>query len=257
MSVFDDYAQYYNLLYRDKDYAAEVVYIEQLLHQHSAKPVHSILDLGCGTGNHDFIFAQKGYDVTGVDLSEQMVAIATSRATDIPNVHFLCGNAQEIQIGKEFDAVISLFHVMSYQTSNSALSSCLKNAYTHLKQDGLFLFDFWYGPAVLVDPPTIRIKRLENDKIRVVRLAEPKMLPNENVVEVHYEIWVEEIQTPKVSENHQLKMIHEVHPMRYLFLPELKFMLEQIGFHVLQDLEWMSYKGLSADSWNGLLVAQK
>ena len=72
---FQDYANYYNLLYKDKDYKAEADYIHSLIQQ-SAPQSKSLIDLGCGTGNHAFEFEKLGYEVTGVDLSTQMVAIA-------------------------------------------------------------------------------------------------------------------------------------------------------------------------------------
>ena len=47
----------------------------------------------------------------------------------------------------------------------------------HLKPNGVFIFDFWYGPGVLTDPPVVRLKRLENEEIEVLRIAEPVMHP--------------------------------------------------------------------------------
>ncbi len=252
MKVFNEYAQYYNLLYQDKDYISEVEYIEALLKKYAnLVDVHSILDVGCGTGNHDIILAEKGYDVTGIDRSSMMIEVALNRIQN-EKLHFYCLDATDFQLPQSFDAIVSLFHVMSYLTSNQSLFSCFKRIYQHLKSRGVFVFDFWYGPAVMHDPPAVRIKRLSNDTTNVIRLAEPKWIPNQNIVEVHYEIIIENIET------HQIKTIHEVHPMRYMFLPELKFMLEEIGFKIIQELEWMSLeKGLTENSWNGLIIAQK
>ena len=77
------------------------------------------------------------------------------------------------------------------------------------------MFDFWYGPAVLSDPPVVRVKRLEDAATRVLRIAEPTMHFNENVAEVAYHVLV----TDQASG--QMEEIRERHSMRYLFEPEL------------------------------------
>jgi methylase of polypeptide subunit release factors len=66
MSVFGAYARYYDLLYRDKDYAAEAQYVHRLIQSH-ALGARSILELGCGTGAHAVLLAGEGYRIHGVD----------------------------------------------------------------------------------------------------------------------------------------------------------------------------------------------
>ena len=78
MSVFGSYSHYYNLLYKDKDYVGETEYIHNLILKHK-RGAASILNLGCGTGRHDLLLAQMGYEVTGVDQSEEMLAVANSQ----------------------------------------------------------------------------------------------------------------------------------------------------------------------------------
>jgi SAM-dependent methyltransferase len=83
MNVFGNYAHYYNLLYRDKDYAGEAKFIHQLL-QTYAPSTQSILELGCGTGTHAQLLAKEGYEVHGVDLSTQMLEQASDRFSQLP-----------------------------------------------------------------------------------------------------------------------------------------------------------------------------
>lgn len=252
MGVFADYARYYNLLYKDKDYQAEVNYIESLIKKYSKSNVKTILDIGCGTGNHDLLFAKKGYEICGIDISEEMINIAKSRINNLHNVKFYIGKSESFTLDKKFDVIISLFHVMSYQIKNESLYGSLKNAYERLKVDGLFIFDFWYGPAVLTDRPSIRLKELEDENLKIYRIAIPVMHPNENIVDVNFEVIIED------KMNNKLNKIKETHRVRYLFLPELEFMLKNVGFKILDVLEWMSLdKKPCFTSWNGVLVAQK
>src|SRR5688572_10908295 len=78
MKVFDLYAAYYDLLYRDKDYAAETLYVRRLLEAANISS-GSILELGCGTGGHAVELARDGFSVTGIDFSGPMIEGARRR----------------------------------------------------------------------------------------------------------------------------------------------------------------------------------
>lgn len=238
------YSQYYDLLYSDKDYSAEVDYINSLI-QANNKNVNTLLDMGCGTGKHAELFCNKGYIVHGIDLSEDMLKIAENkRKGKEDKLSFSHSNIQNLSLNKKFGAVVSLFHVISYQNSNSELFKAFEVAKKHLKDGGIFIFDFWYGPAVLTDLPTTRVKRLENDNIKVTRLAEPILNAQQNIVDVNYNIFIENKETKEVVEK------KELHKMRYFFDTELEFICESIGFNILNKYEWLSYKNPDFSSWN-------
>ena len=238
------YSQYYDLFYSDKDYSAEVDYINSLI-QANNKNINTLLDMGCGTGKHAELFCNKGYTVHGIDLSEDMLKIAENRRIGKENkLSFSHSNIQNLSLNKKFDVVVSLFHVMSYQNSNSELFKAFEVAKKHLKDGGIFIFDFWYGPAVLTDLPTNKIKRLENGNIKVTRLAEPILNAQKNIVDVNYDIFIENKETKEVIEK------KELHKMRYFFDTELEFICESIGFNILNKYEWLSYKNPDFSSWN-------
>ena len=158
--VFDAYARYYDLLYREKDYAAEAEYVASHMRRHAPEAAN-ILELGCGTGAHAEHLARLGYTVHGVDQSDPMLARAAVRKSGLPaktaaQLSFGRGDVRTVRTGAHYDVVISLFHVMSYQTSNADLRAAFTTAAAHLRPGGLFLFDFWYGPAVLAQQPEVR-----------------------------------------------------------------------------------------------------
>ncbi|MGN4126595.1 class I SAM-dependent DNA methyltransferase [Lysinibacillus sphaericus] len=254
MPNFQGYAKYYDLINRDKEYEIETDYIETLINKYKINAC-SILELGSGTGTHAISFAKRGYQVHGVDLSLEMVEIANQKMkmdSVISNrLSFTNADIRELNLDDCFDVVLSLFHVMSYQIINSDLEKVFFTANQHLKQDGIFLFDCWYGPGVLSNKPVVRVKRVEDDKIKIYRVAEPIMYPNENLVDVNYEIIVEDRTTNCV------KIINEVHKMRYLFLPELKYIAEKYSFELLDSFEYMSMEQLSFQSWNGCIIFKK
>jgi len=83
VNIFRKYASYYNLLYRDKDYDGEVEFLEKLLQKHRPG-ARSILDLGCGSGTHASLLARRGYEVHGVDISQDMLDLAGHARSQLP-----------------------------------------------------------------------------------------------------------------------------------------------------------------------------
>lgn len=246
MSVFGPYSRYYDLLYRDKDYQGEADFVAGVLARY-VKPGASILELGCGTGRHAALLADKGYTVHGVDRSEDMLQAARQRAAQAPGLSsrlaFSQGDVRDVRTGGKFDAVIALFHVASYQTTNDDLLAMFATAAKHLKPGGVFFFDYWYGPAVLTDRPAVRRKQMESDDVEVDRLATPVMDAVQSVVDVHYQVSIRDKKTGAVDE------LRETHRMRYLFTPEIDLLARMSCLAPQDSFEWMSGRAPGYDTW--------
>jgi SAM-dependent methyltransferase len=245
--VFDNYAKYYNLLYKDKDYKVEADHVQSLIAKFGGKAAKTLLDIGCGTGMHAYHMAQLGYQVTGLDNAQEMINQALAKK--IPDADFEVGNATSFSLGKKFDIVTSLFHVLSYQTTTQNALDMIKNASAHLNENGLFIFDFWYGPAVLTEKPSVKVKRLEDDEIHVTRIAEPVLKVNENVVDVNFELSIYDKQEDRYS------IVKEIHPMRYFFKPEIELLLGHAELTPLYFNEWMTGNTPSAHTWGVCCIA--
>ena len=181
MSVFEDYARYYDLLYRDKNYGGEVDFIDSLIKKH-VPGAESILELGCGTGGHAEYLAKRGYTVHGIDISDDMLRMAARRHVGFSpelqgKTKFEKGDVRTARLGRKFDVVLSLFHVMSYQTTNEDILAAFQTAREHLNKGGIFLFDCWYGPAVLTDRPEVREKEWSDDAIKIDIDTNHKVIP--------------------------------------------------------------------------------
>jgi SAM-dependent methyltransferase len=246
LAVFNAYSRYYDLLYRDKNYAGEAAYIQKLLHRYGI-PKGNLLEFGSGTGKHGRLLAAQGYSVHGIERSAEMVAQAATANG------FTCqqGDIVSTSIGRHFDAVLSLFHVISYQTRNDQLQAVFANAAEHLKLGGLFIFDFWYSPAVYAQKPVVRVKRMSDQQVEITRIAEPVIYPNENRVDVNYTIYSRDLV------NGAVQTMQETHPMRHFSLPEIDILASVNGFETLAAEEFLTGDNPSESTWGTCVILKK
>jgi SAM-dependent methyltransferase len=240
-----DYAASYDLLYADKDYDAECDLIEGIF-RHAGRPVHSVLDLGCGTGAHAARLAARGYEVVGVDLSGSMLRGARARAEASGiEATFVEGDIRSVRLDRQFDAIICMFAVLGYQTSDDDVAAALTTVRTHLAPAGPFVFDVWYGPAVEAIGPSARTKRIDTDDGELERRASASIEPG-HICTVSYRLIARRPGVPDATTD-------EVHRMRYFFKAELHQLLDACDLRLL-DLTPFSDTGssLSEASWNVL-----
>lgn len=243
---FNIYSRYYDLLYKDKNYQAEASYIKSLLGRHGISQ-GDLLEFGSGTGKHGRLLAADGYCVHGIERSADMVAYAELAAG------FTCqqGDIGAVHLGRTYNAVLSLFHVISYQTTNSQLERVFANAAAHLNTGGLFVFDFWYSPAVYAQRPVVRVKRMADMQVEITRIAEPMICTNENRVDVQYSIFARDILTGSIE------TFLEVHPMRHFSLPEIEIWSQIHNFKLIEAEEFMTGNLPSENTWGVCVVLKR
>jgi len=245
-SVFRAYSRYYDLLYKDKDYISEANYIHSLLKRQGLAE-GNLLEFGSGTGKHGCLLASLGYKVHGIERSSEMVAQAQKMSG------FSCqqGDICKLRLGKVFDAVLSLFHVVSYQITNNDIAAVFNNAYEHLKPGGIFIFDFWYSPAVYSQKPLVKVKRMEDSKTKIIRLAEPQIYPNQNRVDVNYSIFANDLVSGV------METIFETHTMRHFSLPEIDFLATTYNFTCISAEEFLTGESASENTWGVCVILRK
>ncbi|RQO71506.1 SAM-dependent methyltransferase [Pedobacter sp. KBW01] len=245
---FKLYSKYYDLLYRDKDYLAETNYLVSLIEQYRPQS-KSIIELGSGTGKHANLLSAKGYQIVGLERSAEMVEIANrSKAA---HVDFKVANIADFEIGQSFDVALSLFHVISYLTNNQSLINTFNNVHRHLNTGGLFIFDVWHSAAVHFQVPEKRTKTLRDENILATRHADPVIYPELNIVEVNYDIVVEDLG------NGQQTSISEQHPMRHFSQPELELLAYATGFEIIHTEEFLSKASPSQNTWGVCYILRK
>lgn len=242
---FNLYSKYYDLLYLNKDYEAEANYISDCIKSFSPN-AKTILEFGSGTGIHGLILQKKGYEIYGLERSKQMVEEAK-------HLEFPCEEADitNFELDRKFDAVISLFHVLSYVNDNASLEKVFRNASKCLNLGGLFIFDIWYSPAVYHQKPETRIKKVENEEICVIRMAESGTQVNKNIVDVNYSILVKNKSSDKWIE------FNEKHPMRHFSIPEIDLLATFTGFEILRTEEFLTGNEPSENTWGVNFILKK
>ena len=250
-----DYADHYDLFYAGKDYESECDILEEVFRRYGKDKIRTILDLGCGTGNHAFPLAKRGYEVTGVDRSGDMLANARSKLAEFesqsqPLPMFLQGDLRSLDLDRNFDAVLMMFAVLGYQLTNEDVLEALKTVRRHLKPGGLFICDVWYGPAVLALRPGDKVKFIPTDDGKVIRLASGKLDIYHQLATVHYQIL-------HLKGRTVLSEATETHHMRYFFPQELALFLDQTSLEMLRVSAFPSLaEDANEQSWNALVVAK-
>jgi SAM-dependent methyltransferase len=237
----------YDLLYRDKDYATEAETVLALLERWGDGQPSSILELGAGTGGHGVHLARAGVDVLGVEASGDMVA----RARSAERLRIIQGDARSVRIDRTFDAVISLFHVASYQTEDADLTAFLETAAVHLDAGGLLLFDAWYSPAVLSQRPEVRVRRVSGDGLSVLRVAEPAEDVDASRVDVQYTFEVTRERDGSVERG------TERHRMRHLTTNEVRVRAALAGLNLVHAEGFPGGGVPSRETWGVCFILRR
>ena len=249
----DSYAGTYDMVYAEKNYAAECHATEALIAKFGSGPFRTLLDLGCGTGRHATILAQHGFDVTGVDRSEPMLIRARERAQQHlldPGPEFLSGDIRNFAASQPFDVALMNFNVIGYMTSNDDALAALASTRRSLREEGLLIADFWYGPAVVADPPGDNTREFEGRHMRIVRSSTGRHLPDSQCCEI-------EVKVARLEEGRLAEEAVETHRVRYFFPLEIELMLKVSGFRLLALTGFPDIgAAASARAWGAALVAK-
>ncbi len=251
---FGEYAAVYDLIYQDKDYAAEAGFISSLLARHAPRrdPVR-IVDLACGTGRHAIELARRGYAMEGSDISSDMIEVATRAAAAhklairFHNHPFQNAGA----IGGPFDAALAMFASMGYLTGADELALAFRNIRQLLAPGGVFVFDVWNGLAVLRDFSSHKVKRMSGNGLEVERTSRTTIDELAQIAEVRFEF--------KVSgPGRAASTFEERHRVRFFFPRELADLLQFSGFELAASCPFMRPDdAMTAKDWNMTFVARK
>lgn len=139
MSGYSAFAKYYDILQRDVPYGEIAARIAQLGHKHSSEN-EVIVELGCGTGRLCRELVKLGYDVIGVDISEEMLDIA-ERENENGEVTYLCQDMTELDLWGAADIIVCVLDGMNHLPSEQAFRKAVERASMFTCDGGLLIFD--------------------------------------------------------------------------------------------------------------------
>ena len=137
---YDAFARDYDLLTSDIDYKGAADFIDALIRQHGKKGI--LLDLGCGTGTMSFLMAEKGYDVIGADISDEMLSVALERKAECGlTVQFIRQDMTTLDMFGTVDAVICTLDGLNHLASREDIAAAMERTAFFCEEKALFIFD--------------------------------------------------------------------------------------------------------------------
>ena len=224
--LYGRFARYYDLIYHALvNYEGDVDFLEEVFRRYTVKP-GTILDLGCGTGNHSVPLARRGYRVTGIDRSASMIAQAKKKASRLRNPpRFARADMRTIRLGQRFEAALCLFGAFGYLLTQRDVLQALRSIRSHLEPGGLFVFEFWQGSAARPAPFQTWLD-LTREGVEIVRLDESRYDPKTGRLPVEFRFFVRHGQR-------FLDRFTEIHTIQTYSVPEIRALLRRGKFELL------------------------
>lgn len=244
------YAEGYDSMYRTKDYAAECDLLEGVWSE-SGAAVRSVLDLGCGTGGHSLELASRGYDVTGVDVSPEMIAIARRkmREAGAGGLEYVQSDVAALSLGRVFDAAIMMFNVIGYLVEPAQRAAAMRAVRAHLGPGAPFVFDYWHAPAVLASPPGETFREIPIEGGELLRAASTRFEPEQRLCDVTMKVW-------RIEGDRVAGRTSETHRVRFYADDELREVLEGAGMDLTRTAAFSDpAKPATTAEWQALGIA--
>lgn len=201
--MFTESADLYDLIYDAfKDYAAEANSIAALLdEQHPG--AKSLLDVGCGTGEHARLLTEvHGYCVDGLDLEPGFVEIAQRK---VPAGRFEQADMLDFNLGRRYDAVVCLFSTIGYARTQDNVRRALRQFRKHLAAGGLIVVEPWLTPDMVRDG-AVFMHTAERDDLKVCRMSRTEL--DGRVTRLHFEYLIGRAgHVERASEVHELGLL--------------------------------------------------
>ncbi len=239
---FNEYAKFYDLVYKKKNSFKEISFVKKKLNLNSNS---SLIDLGCGTFRHSIYLINTVKNLVGIDLSSKMLRIAKSKLKNKKNkknVFIKKANLINFKFNQKFNAAYSLFDVICLMTKEKDLKRFFLNLSKHLESKSLVYLDYWYKPAVF----NLKIKNItqtfENRFFKIERRKIQKMYKSKNFVDVTFEF---EIYNKKTKKNY---FFSEKHPMRFFDTKDIE-RLSKKYFYIKQHLSNYTNQKPSKKRW--------
>jgi SAM-dependent methyltransferase len=228
--MFDASAEYYDLLYATfKDYAAETADITALLRRLNPA-CRTVLDVGCGTGEHARRLSDSGFQVDGVDLSEAFVALARAKH---PAGRFIVADMIDLRLDRRYDAVLCLFSSIGYARTLDRVATAFRRFSEHLAPGGVILVEPWFPPGVL-DTTHVFHNSASEGGVQIDRAAHNEIAGR--ISKLHFDY--------TVTDAAGTRQFSEVHELGLFTTEEMLDAFRSAGLEVAHDPKGLTDRGL-------------
>jgi SAM-dependent methyltransferase len=180
MTAFVRSARVYDALTANKNYRRATRSLVQAV-QRIAPDARTLLDVGCGTGRH-LQHLRDRFDVEGLDLSRQMLAIARKRC---PGVRFHKGTVVDFTLSRRFDVVTCLFGSIGYARTLAGLRSAVWSMARHLHPNGVLIVEPWVGPERFITGRVV-FDHADSGDLKAARMYVTKRRGTVSIFDSHY-----------------------------------------------------------------------
>ena len=233
---FDSF--YYHKLYRHRNTAEAQEFIDNVLNYLNPKPDSRILDLACGKGRHSIYLNEKGYDVVGVDLSQNSIDEANKSANN--TLHFYQMDMRALECTKPYNLVMNLFTSFGYFNSKTDNIKVLQGVHDILEPNGILVIDFLNASKVIRNLVPEEIQKVDKITFTINRFIEDQTV----------------VKTIKVRDGNERYSFQERVSM--FELADFEKMFAETGFTLKAHFGNYQLEKFDADSSDRLiLVAQK
>ncbi len=239
-------AAYYDRIMADIDYGAWCNFYQTCFEKH-ADPVKKVLDLACGTGSITVPMAKMGYEMTGIDLSAEMLALAQKKAEEARvRIRFSEQNIALFDAGVDYDAAICSFDGYNYLTSPKDVVSSFSRVFESLCAGGLFIFDVstpYKYEHILADNAFV----YEYDDLFLS--WQNYYRPKAALCDFYLTFFLQD--------GSRWRRVDETQRQRRYALPRLVKMLKDAGFSVLETVSDVEFSPLCETSERAFFICQK
>jgi SAM-dependent methyltransferase len=254
MGIYDGrHADLYDLFYASKPYAAEAGYLQDLLQKFSSGPARRILDIACGTGSHAIELEKLGYEVVGTDISDDMIAQARKKAGAASSaVHFEKQDMRLLDIGSgPFDSVLCLFDAIGHVQTTAAIKQTFQAVHRQLRDDGLFILEFWHAAAIAGRYDPFRVRRFSTARGEILRISETTLDLATQCATVQHAIY--DLRADGTYESARQQQVN-----RFFSLQEMMDLLDDCRFDTVKYYSgYSSDEALTPETWHIVLVARR
>ncbi|WP_316800647.1 class I SAM-dependent methyltransferase [Pedobacter frigidisoli] len=158
---------YYHILYQQRNHAEAEFFIDKLTHFLNPPTGSKMLDIACGKGRHSIYLNKKGFDVTGIDLSEQSIKYAKQFENN--KLHFLVHDMRKLFYINYFDVALNLFTSFGYFETEKDHVNALKTFRKCLKADGVLIIDYFNTEKIIRNLNSCEVKSLDGINFNITK----------------------------------------------------------------------------------------